>query len=404
MTDSTLEDAFQTALNTGKINGAIICATDSTGQFSYNHTIGQRTLLSGEKTDHQLDDIVYLASATKLMATVAALTCVEDGHLTLEGDLSGLAPELTSKQVFTGFAEDDTPKFEAQTRPITMQLLLTHSSGMAYHFLNPDLMRLRAAKARPDQQSEKKPVEELFQDPLVFQPGTGWMYGPGLDWAGRIVERVTRKTLLEYLQERVFGRLGISDAQFYPVTREDLRVRMVDLNPDDIEGTGRAVLGGGGDMNLTTKGDFGGHGLFMTAQDYLTVLKSILANDGKILKRETVESMFENQLSEQSQADLEKRLVGPLGQFFRVGIASGTKAGYGFGGLLTMQDLGGWYGDSTLTWGGGRTFSWFIDRKNDLCGVCAVQAKLPFIDAETVDELKQVFRKGIYQQRERRQR
>lgn len=399
-----MEQAYQDALHGNKINGAILCATDSRGHFTYTDTIGQRTLLSGEKKNIKIDDIVYLASATKLMTTIAVLSCIEDGHLTLDSDLSTIAPELASKQVFTGFAEDGTPKLEARVTPITMRTLLTHSSGLCYHFLNPDLMRIRASKAPPDGQTENKPVEGLFQDPLVFQPSRGWMYGPGPDWAGRIVERVVGMTLGEYLQERVFSRLGISDAQFYPVTREDLRARMIDLNPDDVEGTGRAVTGGSGDINLITKGDFGGHGLFMTAPDYLKVLKSMLANDGEILKPDTVETMFENQLSAESQVDLEKKLVGPLGQFFRVGVEPGTKAGHGLGGLLTMQDLNGWYGERTLTWGGGRTFTWFIGRKNDLCGVAAVQAKLPFEYAETIDELKQAFRTGIYKEREKQLR
>ena len=49
------------------------------------------------------------------------------------------------------------------------------------------------------------------------------MYGPGLDWAGRIVERVTGLTLGERMRQHIFDPLGISAAQFYPVTREDLR-------------------------------------------------------------------------------------------------------------------------------------------------------------------------------------
>lgn len=89
-----IETNFQAAIDAGKINGAVICATDAEGRFIYDKALGERTLLSGEKRPQRLDDVLYLASATKLIATIAALQCVEDGLLTLSGDLSSVAPEL----------------------------------------------------------------------------------------------------------------------------------------------------------------------------------------------------------------------------------------------------------------------------------------------------------------------
>lgn len=404
MAEGDIETDFQAAIDAGKINGAIICATDAEGRFVYEKTLGERTLLSGEKRPHQADDVLFLASATKLLATIAALQCVDDGLLSLTGDLSSIAPELAAKQVITGFSEDsdgETPLLEPQARPITLEMLLTHSSGVSYHFLNPLISRWRekfAPRPQDPDENSRMLVEELFSYPLSFQPGAGWMYGPGLDWAGRIVERVTGKTLGERMHERIFGPLGISDAQFYPVTREDLHARLVDLNPNDPEALGRAVLGGSGDMNKITKGDFGGHGLFMTAPDYVKMLRSLLANDGKILIPATVQDMFEHHLSQEATAGHQAVLASPMGIFFSVGTAPDSKAGYGLGGLLTLQDVDGWYGERTLTWGGGQTFAWFIDRKNDLCGVGAVQASLPF-DGEAANALKQTFRHDIYRKR-----
>lgn len=391
----TIETSFQAAIASGTINGAVICATDSKGDFTYNKAIGERTLLSGEKRPQQLDDVLFLASATKLVASIAALQCVEDGLLTLDGDLSPVVPELTAKQVLQGFGDDGkTPILEPAARPITLEMLLTHSAGTAYDFLSPLVGKWREIFS-PSTQGQLKTVEELFAYPLAHQPGAGWMYGSGLDWAGRIVERVTGRTLGDHVLERVLAPLGCRDAQFYPVTREDLRARMVDLNPDDPNGQGRAVIGGESDVNTRCKGDFGGHGLFMPAVDYVKILQSLLANDGKLLKRETVESMFKDHLTPESAAGHQAALAGPGGVFFRVGVDSDTKMGYGLGGLLTLQDVDGWYGSNTLTWGGGMTLTWFIDRKNDICGIGAVQAKLP-LDVPAVSELKQVFRKDIY--------
>lgn len=403
MADTTKPDSveakFEAAIAAGRINGAVICTTDTNGNFKYNKALGHRTLQSGKTVPQQLDDVLFLASGTKLITTISALQCVDQGILTLDGDVSEFAPELTSQKVMTGFAEDgETLVLETISGPITLRMLLSHSCGQAYPFFNPDLMKWQA-KSNPAIPGQRRPVEDAFAFPLVFQPGKGWMYGPGVDWAGRIVERVTGMTLSHHMEKYIFTPLGISDTAFYPVARDDLRQRMVDLNPEDPDGLGQAVLAGSGEMNKRSKGDFGGHGLFMTGPDYAKVLHSLLANDGKLLKTATVEEMFKSQLGPEATTSIREAHLTPLGRFFRVGLDEGTKACFGLGGLVTLEDLDGWYGENTLTWGGGMTLAWFIDRKNDLCGVGAVQAKIP-TDTAAVAELKQVFRQGIYHERE----
>ncbi|KFZ01469.1 hypothetical protein V501_09974 [Pseudogymnoascus sp. VKM F-4519 (FW-2642)] len=390
-----METAFQAAIDAGKINGAVICATDSEGNFVYDKALGKRTLLSGEKIPQQLDDVLFLASATKLLTTIAALQCVEDGLLTLTGDLSSIAPDLALKQVITGFSDDgETPVLEPPHGPITLEMLLTHSSGVVYDFINP-LVTQWNQKFAPLAEGQRRPVEEAFGFPLAFHPGEGWMYGGSLDWAGRIVERVTGDTLGEHMQKRIFDPLGINSAQFYPVMREDLRERLVDLNPDDPEALGKVVLGGGGDPNKRSQGHFGGHGMFMAGEDYVKILRSVLANDGKVLKPATVDDMFEHHLSPEATEGHKAALASPMGVFFCVGTEPGTKVGHGLGGLLTLEDVDGWYGERTLTWGGGLTLTWFIDRKNGLCGVGAVQGSLP-LDGQVAADLKQTFRHDIY--------
>lgn len=74
------------------------------------------------------------------------------------------------------------------------------------------------------------------------------------------------------------------------------------------------------------------------------------------------------------------------------------KAGHGLGGLLMRQYVDGRYGDRKLTWGGGLTFAWFIDRKSDLCGIGAAQDAQP-VNGELIAQLKQVFCRDIYRKR-----
>ncbi|KAL3460952.1 beta-lactamase/transpeptidase-like protein [Aspergillus heterothallicus] len=392
----TIESAHAAAIAAGKITGSIICATNTDSSFTYKAALGTRTTLDGTRLPLKTTNILFLASATKFLTTLAALQCVEDGLLSLTADLSPHAPDLASKQVLTGFdTETGEPLLEDAATPITLEMLLSHSSGLSYHFIDRKIGRWREEFAPGRDGARGLNVEELFDYPLAFQPGSSWMYGPGLDWAGRIVERVTGQSLVARMQERIFDPLGVADAQFYPVTRGELRGELVDLNPDDPQALGKAVLGGGGEMNLRTKGDFGGHGMFMSGESFVKVLQSVLANDGRILRKETVDDMFVHHLGSDATSGHRAALGSPMGQFFRVGVDPETQMGHGLGGLLTLESVEGWYGKQTLTWGGGMTLAWFIDRENGLCGVGAVQAKLPF-DAAVVGELKQVFRKDIY--------
>ncbi|KAJ5734916.1 transesterase [Penicillium malachiteum] len=370
MRTDSIENSLEAAINAGKLNGTVVCASNTTGSFVFNKTFGERTLLSGEKRPQQLEDVLFLASATKLLTTVATLQCVDAVILKLDGDLSSVAPELASKQVLTGFADDGTPLLEGANRPITLRMLLSHSSGLSYHFMDHNIARWRENFAGST--TERRNVEDLFCYPLTFQPGEG-----------------------ERMEECMFNPLGFSGGQFYPVLREDLRARMVDLNANDPDALGRAVLGGGGEMNKRTIGDFGGHGYFLPGVDFVKVLQSLLVNDGKLLQPDTVDTMFQNHLNSQAIESHQAALTGPAGAFLRVGTELGAKVGYGLGGLLTLQEVDGWYGDRTLTWGGGLTLAWFIDRQNGLCGLIAPQATLP-VDVELMGSLKQIFRHDVY--------
>jgi CubicO group peptidase (beta-lactamase class C family) len=395
MASESIESAFQAAISSGEVKGGVICATNTSGEFTYNAAVGERTLLSGEKRPQKLDDMLYLASASKLIASIAALQCVDDGLLSLDGDLSELAPELSRLPVLADDTEGAEP-VPAQ-RPITLAMLLSHTSGLGYDILVPRLAKWRQKNEAPLAEGARRPVEEAFAYPLAFQPGTGWMYSQGLDWAGRVVERVTGTTLGDHVRRRIAAPLGIApdDAQFYPVRGDGVRARLVDLNPEDPEGLGRAVLGGSGEWNRRSQGDFGGHGLFMTGEGYVKVLRSLLANDGKLLRPGTVEKMFENQIGPDAAEGHRAVVHDPAGAYYRVGVDVDKKLGYGLGGLLTLEDQDGWYGEKTMTWGGGMSLTWFIDRKNDLCGIGAVQPSIPLAGA-TVEGLKQTFRRDIY--------
>ena len=92
-----------------------------------------------------MDTIMWIASCTKLLTSLAALQCVERGLLTVDGDISKIPgmERLGQMPILTGFAEDgETPKFKDNTAPITLRHLLSHSSGLAYGLFDPDIVKV----------------------------------------------------------------------------------------------------------------------------------------------------------------------------------------------------------------------------------------------------------------------
>lgn len=143
-----------------------------------------------------------MASTTKLMTSVAVLQCVEQGKLDLDTDVRPLLPEMGRYGVITGFNDEkNEATFDADSTPISLRMLLSNTSGHEYDWLNPLLGKWRASR------NEVPWSGPLLTDkcaiPLVFAPGTGWAYGTGWDWAGRMVEIATGSTLEDFMHKHI---------------------------------------------------------------------------------------------------------------------------------------------------------------------------------------------------------
>ena len=137
--------------------------------------------------------------------------------------------------------------------------------------------------------------------PLIYEPGTSYIYSTGIDWAGVLVERISGQSLEEYFQEKMFKPLGLKDTTFIP--RQDIQARLMKVRARPAGGPlialpGRAV--GKPDTEAELKLHSGGGGLFGTSREYLLFLQNILACSGKnpnppafrLIKPETYELLF----------------------------------------------------------------------------------------------------------------
>lgn len=208
-------------------------------------------------------------------------------------------------------------------------------------------------------------VVDGFSSPLVFEPGTSWTYSGGLDWAGLLVCRISGGDLETYFQQHVFAPLGIKDITFWPEKHPDLAARRAGVSlRDPAEENGKAVPYKGPDIVGGAKEELGWQGLYASMPSYLKILHSLLADDGKLLKRETVAKMFEPQLTKESREELQanykkqpKRGPCSIGQF-----PPDIRYGWGLGGLLTMEDVDEdgleWRRKGCMNWGGVLNCAW----------------------------------------------
>lgn len=205
--------------------------------------------------------------------------------------------------------------------------------------------------------------------PLLDEPGEAWHYGTGLEWTGILIARLNGTSLQEYLNQNVWIPLGIKDMTFHLEQRPDLKARLSHLSKrlphGKIEWTEDRVLPD------PIKDELGGVGLYSSAQDYLTVLRSILGNDGRLLKAETVDRMFQPHLSLASKKHLNE--IAQTERSTGFGLPRGTSVDHGLGGMLNMEDMHTGRKAGSISWGGLPNLKYWIDRKTGICGLYASQ-------------------------------
>jgi CubicO group peptidase (beta-lactamase class C family) len=161
--------------------------------------------------------IFYIASMTKPVTSVANMILFEEGKLKLDDPVSKYLPGFDNPQVLTKFNEQDgTYESRPAKRPITIRHLLTHTSGICYRLSNPIEARLTRATTK-----------DVWELPLLSDPGDKWNYGPGARVLGTIIEKITGASLEAYYQQRIFQPLGMVDTYYAVPMAKQSRVPIV---------------------------------------------------------------------------------------------------------------------------------------------------------------------------------
>jgi CubicO group peptidase (beta-lactamase class C family) len=213
---SKLRDILEANVGTGPVPGAVgLVARD--GRVEVQAVGGADVQGSAPMAR---DSIFRIASITKPITAAAVLMLVEDGRIALDDPVRRWLPELASPVVVRTAAApvDDVV---AAARPITVADLLTFRAGYGFpsDFSLPAVGPLFSElKQGPPQPQLVPPPDEwmtaLSRIPLLHQPGEAWLYNTCSDIQGVLIARVSGRPLPDFLAERLFGPLGMSDTGF----------------------------------------------------------------------------------------------------------------------------------------------------------------------------------------------
>jgi CubicO group peptidase (beta-lactamase class C family) len=219
--------------------------------------------------------------------------------------------------------------------------------------------------------------------PLSYDPGTSWEYGVGSDWAGQMVERVTKQPLGSYMAENIWDRLGMNSTTFRLQERPDVQNQRADMTtrgPGGILGPSTGPI-----FPENAPDDHGGGGIYSSPRDYIKVLISLLKNDGTLLKPASTDLLFAPCLPPASIPVLVKNRTdgyqayraSKMGSEVEHRVEQAAELNYALGGQVTEQDWRGGRKAGSMSWGGLPNLSWFVDRKSGIAVLCCSQLLPP---------------------------
>ena len=354
--------AMRAYVDDGRL-AAVMTMVARRGKVVHWEAVGTRDTATGDPVER--NDIFRIYSMTKPVTSVAVMMLVEEGKVALDDPVSKFVPEFADVKVLAGDGER-----VAADRPMTVQHLLTHTSGLTYGFFGDSAVDRLYNQANPltlaeDLEDFGRRVAAL---PLIASPGARWNYSVSTDILGRVVEVASGQAFDAFVEERILAPLGMDDTAFW--VPEEKRGRFM-ANYARMGG-GLVVADSPVDGQYTRPPAFpsGGGGLTSTASDYIRFAQMLLEGgslDGvRILAPETVAKMRSNHLPD-AMVPIE------LGAFL--------SPGYGFGlGFAVVMDEDASPEpdhDGVFRWAGAANTFFWIDPEAELVGMVWTQF-MPF--------------------------
>ncbi len=320
-----------------------------------------------KQTPMRTDTIARIYSMTKPVAGVAMMMLYEEGKWKPSDPIAKHIPQFANLKVFAG-EKDGTPIFEAPAHPPTMGELMSHTAGFTYGlFGNTPVDKMYQAANPLSAPSLQAFIDSMAKLPLLYQPGTRWVYSVSVDIQGYLVEKLSGQTFPEFLRTRLFEPLGMIDTAFFVPAEK--RPRVATVYGWDAKTGALAPRPHDAGINQPPGLPSGGGGLYGTAADYFRFAQMLLNGgeyDGRrILKKASVDLMRTNVLSEavlNSKSGIGQAQFSPAQGF-----------GYDFAVVLDPAAAKRQVGKGSYWWWGIAGTWFWIDPTNDLIGIGIIQ-------------------------------
>src|SRR5450755_2579919 len=351
-----MSDAFKREIDKGTVPGVTVMVARR-GQIGWFEALGRQS--PAASTPMARNSIFRIFSMTKPIVSVGIMMLVEDGHFLLSDSVPKFIPEFADQKV--GVENNGRLELVPLARPMTVQDLLRHTSGITYDHTGNSLVQqlYQQSRLRSRKITNAEHAAMVAGLPLLCQPGAEWNYSRSTDILGRIIEVVSGKTLGSFLTERILAPLQMAETAFH--TGQDNAGRLAEAFPTDPWNGDKVQL-----FNMLEKPvmESGGGGLVSTTMDYARFCQMLLNGgtlDGnRIVGRKTLELMASNHLD--SNVKVDSPLLSP-GHGFGLGFAVRTHDG--------MAPFAGSAGQ--FFWSGmAGTFFW-IDPAEDMFAVFMMQ-------------------------------
>ncbi|AEI43613.1 serine hydrolase domain-containing protein [Paenibacillus mucilaginosus] len=277
------------------------CSVSKEGELLYQDYAGYANL---ERREPITEDTVYrIFSMTKVVTCAAALILYERGRFLLNDPLHEYLPEFKNPQVFVQDSLEALSTVEAK-RPIRVKDLFAMTSGLTYGGERTETERrvklwLEGSRQRAEKLDARSLSRALAAIPLAFEPGTRWQYGFSHDVLGALIEVISGRTLGQFMQEEIFGPLGMKDTSF-KLTAETQGRLCTHYNRAE-DGTLTPSTQFDEPYGPDSRFESGGAGLLSTIGDYSRFAQMLALggewNGERILSSGTVRLMAANQLS-----------------------------------------------------------------------------------------------------------
>lgn len=348
--------ALEQRIASGHIPGAVGLVARH-GKVAWYKAFGRRDPAGDQPM--AADAIFRIYSMTKPIVSAAAMMLWEEGRILLSDPVSKYIPAFADTKVAR--QPDTGIDLVPAVRPITIQDLLRHTSGLTYEFRGATEVHKAYGLARISRlkQTNAEQAELLATLPLLHQPGSRWEYSRSTDVLGRVVEVASGQTLGAFLSERILQPLGMRDSGFS--VPEPQQHRLAEAFAKDPESGADVVLL---DVRRPAIFESGGGGMVSTVQDYARFMQMML-NGGRLgstrlLGRKTIALMASDHLGDiPGSPDLL-----PPGHGFGLGFAVRLQPG--------MAPFPGSVG--SYFWGGAAGTTFWIDPAERLIAVLMIQA------------------------------